>query len=246
MMKISKKVAIIFALLILGVIIVGIIIWHNNCEGKANVYVSNWNGKDNRYAICQTNDEKRIKTNYGECWTRFYSTKSLDDFEKENPKDFIGNYDYYTDNYKNEAKLFYNDNNYYVIYKSEKDNVYCADCCCSVISDAVRNDIYIPTPASVNLSKEISELYDNDKDSLVGFMFDNVSFDDAVKFYSRMSEEYVTIDKTNKKITVSGFYNKDKKILDKIFTIDWNNRTYSYTDMEGKNIVYDEKGYHEQ
>ena len=246
MMKISKKVAIIFALLILGVIIVGIIIWHNNCEGKANVYVSNWNGKDNRYAICQTNDEKRIKTNYGECWTRFYSTKSLDDFEKENPKDFIGNYDYYTDNCKNEAKLFYNDNNYYVIYKSEKDNVYCADCCCSVISDAVRNDIYIPTPASVNLSKEISELYDNDKDSLVGFMFDNVSFDDAVKFYSRMSEEYVTIDKNDKKITVSGFYNKDKKILDKFFTMDWNNRTYSYTDMEGKNIVYDEKGYHEQ
>ena len=77
-------------------------------------------------------------------------------------------------------------------------------------------------------------------------MFDNVSFDDAVKFYSRMSEEYVTIDKTNKKITVSGFYNKDKKILDKFFTMDWNNRTYSYTDMEGKNIVYDEKGYYEQ
>ena len=51
---------------------------------------------------------------------------------------------------------------------------------------------------------------------------------------------------TNKKITVSGFYNKDKKILDKFFTMDWNNRTYSYTDMEGKNIVYDEKGYHEQ
>lgn len=142
--------------------------------------------------------------------------------------------------------MFYNDNNYYVIYKSEKDNVYCADCCCSVINDAVRNDIYIPTPASVNLSKEISELYDNDKDSLVGFMFDNVSFDDAVKFYSRMSEEYVTIDKNDKKITVSGFYNKDKKILDKIFTMDWNNRTYSYTDMEGKNIIYDEKGYHEQ
>ncbi len=142
--------------------------------------------------------------------------------------------------------MFYNDNNYYVIYKSEKDNVYCADCCCSVTNGAVRNDIYIPTPASVNLSKEISELYDNDKDSLVGFMFDNVSFDDAVKFYSRMSEEYVTIDKTNKKITVSGFHNKDKKILDKFFTMDWNNRTYSYTDMEGKNIVYDEKGYHEQ
>lgn len=142
--------------------------------------------------------------------------------------------------------MFYNDNNYYVIYKSEKDNVYCADCCCSVINDAVRNDIYIPTPASVNLSKEISELYDNDKDSLVEFMFDNVSFDDAVKFYSRMSEEYVTIDKTNKKITVSGFYNEDKKILDKFFTMDWNNRTYSYTDMEGKNIIYDEKGYHEQ
>ena len=245
-MKISKKMAIIFALLILGVIIVGIIIWHNNSEEETNVYVSNWNGKDNRYAICQTNDEKRIKTNYGECWTRFYSNKSLDDFEKENSKDFVGNCDYYTDNYKNEAKLFYNDNNYYVIYKSEKDNVYCADCCCSVINDAVRNDIYIPTPASVNLSKEISELYDNDKDSLVGFMFDNVSFDDAVKFYSRMSEEYVTIDKTDKKITISGFYNKDKKILDKFFTMDWNNRTYSYTDMEGKNIVYDEKGYHEQ
>ncbi len=32
-----------------------------------------------------------------------------------------------------------------------------------------------------------------------GFMFDNVSFDDAVKFYSRMSEEYVTIDKNDKK-----------------------------------------------
>lgn len=61
MMKISKKVAIIFALLILGVIIVGIIIWHNNCEGKAKVYVSNWNGKDNRYAICQTNDENESK-----------------------------------------------------------------------------------------------------------------------------------------------------------------------------------------
>ena len=97
--------------------------------------------------------------------------------------------------------------------KSEKDNIYCAECCCSIINDAVRNDIYIPTLASMNLSKEISELYDNDKELLVGVMFDNVSFDDnAVKFYSRMSEEYVTIDKNNKKIIVSGFYNKDKKI----------------------------------
>ena len=81
-MKVNKKITIICTLVVLIAVIAGVII-RLNSEGKANVYVSNWNGKDNRYAICQTNDEKRIKTNYGECWTRFYSTKSLDDFEKE-------------------------------------------------------------------------------------------------------------------------------------------------------------------
>ena len=64
-MKVNKKITIICTLVVLIAVIAGVII-RLNSEGKANVYVSNWNGKDNRYAICQTNDEKRIKTNYGE------------------------------------------------------------------------------------------------------------------------------------------------------------------------------------
>lgn len=59
-MKVNKKITIICTLVVLIAVIAGVII-RLNSEGKANVYVSNWNGKDNRYAICQTNDEKRSK-----------------------------------------------------------------------------------------------------------------------------------------------------------------------------------------
>ena len=43
----------------------------------------------------------------------------------------------------------------------------------------MRNDIYIPTPASVNLSKEISELYDK---------FNSVPFDDRINRKARIDD----------------------------------------------------------
>lgn len=246
--KVNKKLIVVLIIVLLIGITVGTLCKVNLNKSKVNVYVSNWNGKTNRYVIAKIEDDN-ISSMYSECWTNFSTKKSLDDFEKENSNDFVGDYDYYIRNYKAKAKLFYKDNNYYVIYNLDKDNIYCAECCCSVISNEGKYDIYIPTPSKVYISKELSSIYEEDEEdssSLAGFMFDNVSFDEAVDFYSRMSDEYVTLDKQNKKITVSGYYNYDKKILDKFFTMDWNNKTYSYTDVEGKNIVYDEDGYHEQ
>ena len=49
-MKVNKKITIICTLVVLIAVIAGVII-RLNSEGKANVYVSNWNGKDNRYAM---------------------------------------------------------------------------------------------------------------------------------------------------------------------------------------------------
>ena len=43
-MKVNKKITIICILVVLVAVIAGVII-RLNSEGKANVYVSNWNGK---------------------------------------------------------------------------------------------------------------------------------------------------------------------------------------------------------
>ena len=82
---------------------------------------------------------------------------------------------------------------------------------------------------------------------IYGFL--TVFQDQTITYYEQgiiYGIDAITFEKNLSHGTVGINDDEINKIIDKFFTMDWNNRKYSYTDMEGKNIVYDEKGYHEQ
>ena len=212
---------------------------------KQLVYVSNWDGKDDRYAICEIEDNNSVRTMYGECWTSFTSRKSLDAIAKTNQKDFVGDVTFGDGGLSFEAKLFFHNNNYYVMYYEKGFDIYYVRCCHGVIRDGRIRDTLLPMPVYTTIGKEFEELEEKYGDRLVDHLFKFCTFEEAVKFYERYTNGYITIDKENQKITVAGYYNKTHEILKDFFTMDWKNRSYHYVDMEGKEITYDEKGYHE-
>lgn len=66
-----------------------------------------------------------------------------------------------------------------------------------------------------------------------------MSLDEAVEFYERFTDDTAEIDKENQKIVVSG--QLDNEIFKKLVTIDWKNRSISYTGVDGTKFYYDEK-----
>lgn len=76
--KSFKKTAIILVaiVLLISLATVFVVIFNNNKKQK--VYVSNWDGTDNRYAICEINGSDSVNTCLGECWTGFTTDISTD------------------------------------------------------------------------------------------------------------------------------------------------------------------------
>lgn len=239
----KKKIIPICIIVIISIVVCTVLII--KFSKKQLVYVSNWDGKENRYAICEIEDNDSVRTMYGECWTSFASHKSLDAIVKTNEKDFVKDITFGDGGLSFDAKLFFNDNNYYVIYYEEALDIYYARCCNGVIYDGRIRDIYLPMPVYTTIGEEFEELEEEFGDRLVDHLFNFCTFDEAVEFYERYTNGYITIDIENQKITVPGYYNKTDEILEDFFTMDWKNKSYTYIDMEGKTITYDEDGYHE-
>ena len=134
-----KKTAIILVaiVLLISLATVFIVIFNNNKKQK--VYVSNWDGTDNRYAICEINGSDSVNPCFGECWTGFTTDMTLDEIVETNQKDYIKDVTYVYDGLKKSAKLFFHNNNYYVIYYEKEFNLYYTRCCHGTMQDEEYN-----------------------------------------------------------------------------------------------------------
>ena len=239
----KKKILSIGAIILLVLIGCGAVIV--KFSKKQLVYVSNWDGMEERYAICEIEENNSVRTMYGECWTSFKSRKSLDAIARTNKRDFVGDISFENRGHSCKAKLFFHNNNYYVIYYEKGLDIYYVRCCHGVIYNGRINDIYLPMPVYTIIGEEFEEFQEEYGMKLVDHLFNFYTFEEVIKFYERYTNGYITIDKENQRITVAGYYCKTDEILKDFFTMDWNNKSYNYVDMEGKEITYDEEGYHE-
>ena len=99
--------------------------------------------------------------------------------------------------------------------------------------DIDRIQCYIPSPVSMDISYGRFSLgQDFDRNEL-DLLYDNYTFVESSKFYGRISEEYVSIDKDRKQITLDGYNIREGIIEENCLTLDFKNRTVIVTKSDG-------------
>lgn len=202
--------------------------------GSKYVYVDYWNDVNREYPIAIIKKTDYEYEDWYDFCVSFNTEKSVDDlgYKKE---DYIGDIDFWDDGIKTDAKLFYRDNNYFVLI----GNCYAMNCC-GIIENGYKDNIYFPLPVRTLLDYNSAALRRSRGENLAADLFENISFEQACEFYSRMSDDYVEIDKENMLIVVDAYYRLNEKLLDKYITLDWMNKKYVYEDiLTGELIEFD-------
>lgn len=213
-----------------------IIYWF--CFKETKIVVSNWNGMEKRYVICEL-PAREIYTDFDECRTFFKTGKDIEKYLSEN-KDFIRDITYYEDPGEYPAKLFYSDNNYFILsYDSYNDGYDVKNCYSRYrYSDSI---VYLPTPMDLPLEEECMKMSYNNGYDIVKLFFERFSFESAKEFYGRLDDEYVQIDEKAKRISVAGYDVYSHETITGCLTYDFENKIIIGLDENNEEIIIDGK-----
>ena len=200
-----------------------------------DVVVYNWNGLNKEYIIAHTTGKTGHDSTY--CKSYMSVDKSFDELKGEND-DCIGEFTYHLCDYDDyEGLMFYDNNNYYCIYKTEYEkNNYSIRNMYSVVT--IHNIIYVPTIMEINLSEAIVNGRRDEKMDYTDIFFDYYTYDEIKEFYMRMSEDYYDIDEENKKISVRGYDVRNRVYVDNCLTFDFNSKTITGLDSDGTAVDF--------
>lgn len=209
-------------------------------EEIKQVQIRQWDDKSKYYVIAESDGDWNSDPRYPIARIS-HSSKSLDDFAKEN-KDFVSDYTYVYCGTKFDAKLFYKDNNYYVMYevKSPKSDYVCYyidNLCADIFIN--NKSTYAPAMMTLYLKKKLGDMILK-KD--ISSYFDNYTFEQTKEFYERMDKEFYSIDEEHHIISVRGSSYNDAEYVDNALVIDFDNRTITARDADGNEEVYTEEG----
>ena len=237
----NKKIVIIFIIILLTILFgVGFFyILNNNSKlMMKEIYLNKWDNLGARYLICRANIIGELGINFSECRVSFESNSDKIDMINTNKKDYLGEITYYDENIIRQASLFYSENNYYVLYYDEQNEFFTIENCYMVyfMDDML---FYIPSPVPIEISYEVFDVYHQFNKNGLDYIFDNYSFENAVKFYGRISEEFVSIDKESQQITLNGNNVNEGKIVEKCLTLDFKNKTVIVLRADGSKIELD-------
>ena len=137
-----------------------------------------------------------------------------------------------------EGLMFYDDNNYYCIYKTEYEkNYFSIRNMYSVVT--IHNIMYVPTIMELNLSEAIvNRRRDDDNKDYTDIFFDYYTYDEIKEFYMRMSKDFYSIDEENKKIAVRGYDVRNHVYVDNCLTFDFNSKTITGVDSDGTTVDF--------
>lgn len=221
---------------ILAILLVAFAISYNSTSQKKKVELNYWNNPYARYVVCEADMDEEAVVSYSECRAGFSSKSSKKDIIASNKDAYIGEVTYIDDCLKYTASLFFYDDNYYVLYYDDYNNIYRVQNC--YINYGMSNSIvYVPSPVSLYLEEDSIQMDIDYGDNTLDYLFDNYSFEEAKIFYERLSQEYVEIDTENQKITVDGYDVKQGKQVDKCLTLDFKEKTVIGKNEEGNTII---------
>lgn len=188
------------------------------------LYISKWNDPCARYLLCRANVDGDPSVNYGDSTISFQSKTEMVDIVNTNRTDYVGEFVYHYSCISYPARLFYTDNNYYALYYDKKNKCYRAENCYMRywLDDKM---ISLPSPVYIDIDYASFRIYNDDNKNMLNFLYENYTFDQAKKFYERISEEFVKIDDKSKQIILDGYDLRENKIIERCITLDFKNRT---------------------
>lgn len=235
MKKIYKVTIVVFIICI--IMFIGMFFWVKSKkkleDQLADVTVTSWNDLSREYIIAKVDGETdSIKY---KCTAWFETDSKIDDIVKDN-KDYIGMYEYHCYNERINSYLFYKDNNYYVIYKTDEKRYEVKN----LYSDiTIHNIMYVPTPMRIDVDVRLEDdrvtLCDNVDDE-IGYFFDNYTYDEVKEFYSKMDEKIINVNDDEKIIKVNGYAVQKNDYVEEAFVIDFNNKTIVINDFDGTKV----------
>ena len=241
MMRKKHKIMVISALLLLAAA-TGIGVYYgisNNTQLLwKELYVSKWNDPAARYLFCRADVKGEPNVNFSDCNLSFRSNSKKTDIINTNKEDYIGEIIYYNTGIENQASLFYTDNNYYVMYYDEFFHVYTVENC-YMLYNMNYMMCRIPCPVPLGIEYGVFEVSQDFGENELDYLYDNYTFADAVEFYGRISEEYVSIDKDRQQITLDGFEVFEGEMIEKCLTLDFKERTVIVLGADGNRMVLD-------
>lgn len=215
-----KKLLLIFAAL--GIVILCLLIFIAIKAGKArnkeNEYkevdiISNkWNDIFAEYVFCTVTGKVSFSTGSETGSGYFETDASLEEMISANIEDYIGNGEIHWDGSSPrkeikkepaEAALFFSDDNYYYIFWEKETDVYIMGNLCARWDGGSLHaaDIRFPFPEPILFFENISKYWD------IQYIFECHDFEDMKEFYSRISEEYYSVDEENQIIKVKAYGN---------------------------------------
>lgn len=236
----KKLIAMISILLLIAVSGIGIFfgIRNNSNMMLQELYLNKWNDAYARYLVCRANVIGEPWVSYRECLLSFDSKSEKPDIVKTNKKDYIEEITYHDGSIVRQASLFYTDNNYYVLFYDEQNEFYTIQNC-YMIYFIDGTELHVPSPVPIEISYEMFDVYHQIDVNCLDYLYDNYTFEDAVEFYGRISEEYVSIDEEKQQITLDGYRLRKKGIIEKCMTLDFKDRTVIVSRENGSKTVLD-------
>ncbi len=201
--------------------------------------VRSWDGVAGDYIICKTKLEDELKRSYTDTGSvsHFSSKLTLDEMVQTNQEDFVRNIQYYYLRFPNEGRLFFHDNNYYVLYYDEATKEFVARNCFSVYIYEM-DWVNVPMPMTIGFDRDVFKVCEELGSPLLDAVFEVYSFDELCAYYQRMNDDVYEIDAEKQTITIDGYYEKKKKRMDRFLVIDFANRCVKAKNAEGKEEVW--------
>lgn len=224
------------AVIVLAILLVIIQIMSKTVFSKKEVELNYWNNPYARYVVCKATMKETPEISYSECRAAFISNADMEELIDSNRKAYIGEVTYINDCLMYTASLFFHDDNYYVLYYDDYNDMYRVENCYIYygMSDSI---VYVPCPASLYIEESCIQMDIDYGDNTLDYLFDNYSFEEAKTFYERISKEYVNIDTENQQITVDGYDVKQNKLVEECLKLDFKNRIFIGKDKNGNAIT---------
>lgn len=235
-MKRKNKVIILILVIFLLIVTSGIGIYigirNNSNMMLQELYINKWNNTSAKHLICRANVIGEPWIVYEDCFLAFNTNSDISDIISTNKEEHIGEIRYQDGSIVRKANLFYADSNYYVLYYDEQNDYYAIENCFLMYHmDDI--DCNMPSPVPIGISYDRFALSQDFHTNELDYLYDNYTFEEAVEFYGRISEEYVSIDKEKQQITLDGYEVYRDIIVEECLTLDFKNRTVIVTKSDG-------------
>ncbi|MBQ8281348.1 MAG: hypothetical protein IJZ25_02980 [Lachnospiraceae bacterium] len=240
-MRKKKFIIIISVAVIITLLVSLVILFYKRNIKTYPVIMELWNNELRTYTLCSVTGEVQKNTTANDESVTFITEMSMDEIAGEHG-DYVGEM---TINYffKHEkVYVFCASDNYYCVIKGE-DNVYTAEPMYGKwqAGGYFSADIRFPFPEPRKFYDEMDYYGKEGGYDIIGDIFELYSFDCFKEFYSRISDEYYSIDEVNQTITLKAYGNTNNISWDSGYyyeiVIDCKNKTISGPGEDDSTIV---------